>query len=190
MTWSSERKQSLERENARIGFRSGDLLPSPAHPELATPEGYLALLRTIPDGAGVAGFIDALERHAKEHPLDGNSPHGWRTTRDALVVAVAIAIVILALGSAGRGSDEGAYWLAVWFGFPVSYVTQDAPVFTYIDRWRWFVATTMVANGLLVGVIGATLGRVFRWPSGLARLMIVPIWLAFLVSGVLWIRSL
>ncbi|HKP16472.1 MAG TPA: HXXEE domain-containing protein [Gemmatimonadaceae bacterium] len=58
----------LARENSRIGFRPDDLLPSPAHPELATPEGYLALLRTIPDGTGVAGFTNALQRHWKEHP--------------------------------------------------------------------------------------------------------------------------
>lgn len=72
MTWTSEHRQTLERENSRIGFLPGDLLPSPAHPELATPEGYLALLRTIPNGAGVPGFIDALERHAKNHPTGDN----------------------------------------------------------------------------------------------------------------------
>ena len=69
MTWTPEHKQTLEQENSRIGFRTGDLLPSPAHPELATPEGYLALLRSIPDGAGVPGFIEALQRHAKAHPV-------------------------------------------------------------------------------------------------------------------------
>ena len=68
MTWTSEEKQMLARENSRIGFRPHDLLPSPAHPELATPEGYLALLRTIPDGAGVAGFTNALQQHGQEHP--------------------------------------------------------------------------------------------------------------------------
>jgi hypothetical protein len=69
MTWTPEQRQDLERENARIGFRPDDLLPSPADPSLSEPAGYLALLRTVPDGAGVAGFIEALRRHTAQHPL-------------------------------------------------------------------------------------------------------------------------
>ena len=70
MPWTSEERQVLERENTRIGFRRDDLLPMPADPALAEPAGYLALLKTIPDGTGVAGFMEALRRHAAAHPLD------------------------------------------------------------------------------------------------------------------------
>ena len=70
MSWTSEQRQILERENTRIGFRRDDLLPLPADPALAQAAGCLALLATIPNDAGVAGFIEALRRHAAAHPLD------------------------------------------------------------------------------------------------------------------------
>jgi hypothetical protein len=67
MTWTSEQKQRLERENARIGFRPDGLVPTPADPELLAPERYLALLRTVPDRAGVGGFFEALKQRSREH---------------------------------------------------------------------------------------------------------------------------
>jgi len=72
MTWTSEERQTLERENARIGLDR--LVPTPADPELWTPDGYLGLLRTIPDGSGVDGLFEAFRQHAKKkHPLDENA---------------------------------------------------------------------------------------------------------------------
>lgn len=70
MVWTTQQGQVLQRENARIGFRADDLLPTPGHPDLAKPEEYLALLRSIPDGAGVAGYLVALRQYTEQHPLD------------------------------------------------------------------------------------------------------------------------
>jgi hypothetical protein len=69
MVWTTEQGQALKRENARIGFRADDLLPAPGHPNLTNPTEYLALLRSIPDGAGLAGYVDALRRYTEQHPL-------------------------------------------------------------------------------------------------------------------------
>ena len=69
MVWTTEQGQVLKRENARIGFRADDLLPMPGHPDLTKPDEYLALLRSIPDGAGVAGYMAALQRYAEQHPI-------------------------------------------------------------------------------------------------------------------------
>jgi hypothetical protein len=68
MTWTSDQLQVLERENARIGFQPGDQLPASAHAELGAPEGYLALLATVPDGGGMAGYIEALTRYTAARP--------------------------------------------------------------------------------------------------------------------------
>ena len=60
---------TIHRYGARATNVLGELLPSSGHPDLAEPDGYLALLRSIPDGAGGAGFQPALRRHAEAHPL-------------------------------------------------------------------------------------------------------------------------
>ncbi|HJP59418.1 MAG TPA: hypothetical protein VJ865_05450 [Gemmatimonadaceae bacterium] len=70
MVWTTEQGQALRRENARIGFRADDLLPAPGHPDLTKPAEYLALLQSIPDGAGVAGYVAALRRYVEQHPID------------------------------------------------------------------------------------------------------------------------
>ena len=70
MTWTTDELQAVAREHARIGFGPDDLVPASAHPALATPEGYLALLATVPDGTGVDGYVDALRRHVGGHALD------------------------------------------------------------------------------------------------------------------------
>ena len=62
MDWSAEQKAELARHYSRIGYRPGELWAAP--PEELSPEQLLALLRTIPDGAGLAGWLAALGRNA------------------------------------------------------------------------------------------------------------------------------
>ena len=60
--WTKEQQAALEREYARIGSRERRWpYPSPA----PTPEELLALLRRVPDGAGLTGYIAALEERAR-----------------------------------------------------------------------------------------------------------------------------
>ena len=68
MAWTADELQALARENARIGFQPGDLLPATEHRALQELGGYLAFLATVRDGAGVAGFIEALRRYTAQHP--------------------------------------------------------------------------------------------------------------------------
>jgi hypothetical protein len=58
MDWTAEQRSELARQYARIGYRPGERWAAPP-PEL-TPERLLALMRTIPDGAGHAGWLAAL----------------------------------------------------------------------------------------------------------------------------------
>lgn len=61
MTWTQEQTAMLEREYARIG---GAEAPWPhPHPE-PSPEEFLALLQSVPTGAGLPGYLDALRRRA------------------------------------------------------------------------------------------------------------------------------
>ena len=50
---------TIHRYGAQATNVLGELLPSSGHPDLAEPEGYLALLRSIPEGAGSAAFQPA-----------------------------------------------------------------------------------------------------------------------------------
>ena len=61
MGWTTEQRDELAREFGRVGIRAGDQLPTLRGPAGA-PDEYLALVRSIPDGAGLAGFLDALPR--------------------------------------------------------------------------------------------------------------------------------
>ena len=63
MQWTQAQSEALAREYARVGYRTGELWPYPADPPLA-PDDFLALLRTIPKGAGLAGYLDALRRRS------------------------------------------------------------------------------------------------------------------------------
>ena len=63
MIWTEQQLAELARQNSRIGFVPGELLPAP--PEYLTPDDVLALFRTIPDGAGRAGYFRALANLAK-----------------------------------------------------------------------------------------------------------------------------
>lgn len=58
MEWNEQQRAELARQYARVGGVSGELWPTPSS-EL-TPDQFLALLRSIPDGAGRAGYIAAL----------------------------------------------------------------------------------------------------------------------------------
>jgi hypothetical protein len=62
MDWSAEQKAELTRQYIRIGYRPGEQWAAP--PEELSPEQLLALMRTIPDGAGHAGWLVALSRNA------------------------------------------------------------------------------------------------------------------------------
>jgi hypothetical protein len=74
ITWTSEQRQRLAREIARVGFRPDDLLPTSEDETLGEPEEYLALLGTIPDGAGVEGYIEALRRRVATRASPGSRP--------------------------------------------------------------------------------------------------------------------
>jgi hypothetical protein len=58
MEWNEQQRAELAHQYARIGYMPGELWPTPAQER--TPEHLLALFRSIPDGAGVAGYIAAL----------------------------------------------------------------------------------------------------------------------------------
>jgi hypothetical protein len=64
MDWTPAQRDELAREYARIGIRKGERMPYPADAGLAEPAGFLALLRGIPDGAGLPGYLTALRQHA------------------------------------------------------------------------------------------------------------------------------
>lgn len=58
MMWTAEQQAELARQYARIGYHPGERWAAPP-PELG-PEQLLALMRTIPDGAGHVGWMAAL----------------------------------------------------------------------------------------------------------------------------------
>ena len=58
MRWSPEQLAQLTQEHLRLGGRSGEHWPEV---KLA-PATVLAVMRTVPDGAGCAGYLAALRR--------------------------------------------------------------------------------------------------------------------------------
>jgi hypothetical protein len=58
MDWSAKQRAELAHEYERIGYRPGERWAAP--PEELGPEDLLALMRTIPDGAGQGGWMGAL----------------------------------------------------------------------------------------------------------------------------------
>jgi hypothetical protein len=58
MDWTEEQRADLAREYTRVGYVTGERWPAPP-PEL-TPANLLALFRRIPDRAGRAGYMAAL----------------------------------------------------------------------------------------------------------------------------------
>ena len=63
MAWTEQQRLELARELARIGYRTGDLWPTPAV-ELS-PDEMLALYRRVPDGAGREGYIAEMARSVR-----------------------------------------------------------------------------------------------------------------------------
>jgi hypothetical protein len=63
MDWTLEQRAELAEQYARIGFLKGERWAAPP-PDL-TPEKLLALMRTIPDGAGHSGWLAALRANAR-----------------------------------------------------------------------------------------------------------------------------
>ena len=60
--WTSEQQAALDREYARVGG-SEEQWPYPS-PD-PTPQEFLAMLRRIPDGAGLAGYLAVLKERAQ-----------------------------------------------------------------------------------------------------------------------------
>ena len=58
MDWSDQQKEELAGHYTRIGYKPGE--PWAAPPAEMTPEDILALMRTVPDGSGHAGWLAAL----------------------------------------------------------------------------------------------------------------------------------
>ena len=56
--WTAEQRDELGQQYARIGYKTGGRWAAP--PPSLSPEQLLALLRSIPDGAGHAGWLAAL----------------------------------------------------------------------------------------------------------------------------------
>ena len=59
--WTSEQQTALEQEYGRIGG-SDQQWPYPS-PE-PTPEEFLAILRRVPDGSGLPGYLAVLKERA------------------------------------------------------------------------------------------------------------------------------
>jgi catechol 2,3-dioxygenase-like lactoylglutathione lyase family enzyme len=63
MNWTDSQRADLARHYARIGYVEGELWPAP--PPNMEPADVIALLKTIPDGAGRAGYVAALASGGK-----------------------------------------------------------------------------------------------------------------------------
>jgi len=62
MHWTDQQIEQARREYARIGINDGELLPTPRR--TLTPDEFLDMMATIPDGAGLAGWHAALRKLA------------------------------------------------------------------------------------------------------------------------------
>jgi hypothetical protein len=58
MTWTDQQLAEMERQYDRVGYVKGERWPAP--PDHLSPDDLLALFRTLPDGAGRAGYMKAL----------------------------------------------------------------------------------------------------------------------------------
>jgi catechol 2,3-dioxygenase-like lactoylglutathione lyase family enzyme len=67
MPWTDSQRAELARHYARIGYQQGELWP--AAPDNLDPADVIALLKTIPDGAGREGYIAALATGGKPVPV-------------------------------------------------------------------------------------------------------------------------
>ncbi len=62
--WTKSQEAELAREYARIGFRAGERWPYPQDPE-QSPAEFLAFLSSIPDAAGLQGYLAALDQRSR-----------------------------------------------------------------------------------------------------------------------------
>ena len=58
--WNTAQLDALRAEHERIGALPGGQWPTPRH--RMSPDKHLELLREVPDGSGIAGYLAALER--------------------------------------------------------------------------------------------------------------------------------
>ncbi len=63
--WDDEARAELQREYERIGYREGERWPFPEN--IHEPAAFLALLRRVPDGAVLDGYIRALGEAAEKN---------------------------------------------------------------------------------------------------------------------------
>jgi catechol 2,3-dioxygenase-like lactoylglutathione lyase family enzyme len=68
MSWTDSQRAELARHYTRIGHAQGDVWPAPA--DSLEPADVIALLKTIPDGAGREGYIAALASGGKPVPVN------------------------------------------------------------------------------------------------------------------------
>jgi catechol 2,3-dioxygenase-like lactoylglutathione lyase family enzyme len=68
MQWTESQRAELARHYSRIGYVQGELWPTP--PDSLEPADVIALLKSIPDGVGRAGYIAALATGGKPVPVD------------------------------------------------------------------------------------------------------------------------
>src|SRR2546423_10950519 len=68
MHWTDSQRAELARHYARIGYVQGDLWPAP--PVSLEPADVIALLKTIPDGAGRDAYVAALATGGKPVPVN------------------------------------------------------------------------------------------------------------------------
>ena len=68
MNWTDSQRAELARHYNRIGYVQGDLWPAP--PATLEPAEVIAILKTVPDGAGREGYIAALKTGGKPVPVN------------------------------------------------------------------------------------------------------------------------
>lgn len=68
MQWTDSQRAELARHYTRIGYVQGDLWPAP--PDNLEPADVIALVKTIPDGAGREGYIAAFRPAEKPVPVN------------------------------------------------------------------------------------------------------------------------
>jgi len=68
MHWTDSQRGEVTRHYTRVGYVQGELWPQP--PDNLEPADLIALLKTIPDGAGREGYIAALASGGKPVPIN------------------------------------------------------------------------------------------------------------------------
>ena len=58
MLWTTKERAELVRQHERIGYNKGEPWPS----VWFKPTDVLSVMRSVPDGAGLTGYVEALRR--------------------------------------------------------------------------------------------------------------------------------